>query len=426
MRISARAMRISARVVRISARVVRTSATALTSLLALSVASVAGAQPSVDARGFRASTDAASGLYLEPATSPSTGDWNANLWLSYAYRPITLRDPSTDEIAFDIVSHQVTADLAAGVGIAQRASLGLDLPILVHQSGDDPTPESTRALGDVPLPSQGIGDLGLVGKLTLIRPTSGGFGGFALALHERLTLPTGDDESFLGEGEVTSETRLLAEYRLVALGVHLALGAKLRAEEARVACADTPIDPQRGDLCDSRFGHELPFGLGFSLRPQAFGLDSEGRVTLYLETHGHVPVSPIAPFESGDVAAVQLGVGARYAFRDVSLLAGVETALVSAVGSAPVRAIASISWAPRVHDIDADGLEDDIDQCRELAEDRDGFQDEDGCPEGDNDEDGVVDDEDRCPTKAEDEDGFQDEDGCPDADSDGDGNPERR
>ena len=399
----------------------RSSATVLTSLLALSVASLAGAQPSVDARGFRGSTDPASGLYLEPASSPGTGEWNANLWLSYAYRPITLRDPSTDEIAFDVVSHQVTADLAAGVGIAQRVALGLDLPVLVYQGGDDPTPESTRSLGDTPLPSQGIGDLGLVGKLTLVRPTGGDFGGFALALHERLTLPTGDDASFLAEGAITSETRLLAEYRLVALGIHLAAGAKLRAEEARVACADTPIDPQRGDLCATRFGHELPFGLGFSLRPQAFGLDEQGRVTLYLETHGHLPISPIAPFESAGVVAAQLGVGARYALRDLSLIAGVETALVSAVGSAPLRAIASVSWAPRVHDADADGVEDEADQCRELGEDRDGFQDEDGCPEGDNDEDGVVDEEDRCAAQAEDEDGFQDEDGCPDPDNDGDG-----
>ena len=57
----------------------------------------------------------------------------------------------------------------------------------------------------------------------------------------------------------------------------------------------------------------------------------------------------------------------------------------------------------------------------ELAEDRDGFQDGDGCPDWDNDDDGVADANDKCPTEKEDADGFQDEDGCPDPDNDKDG-----
>jgi hypothetical protein len=39
----------------------------------------------------------------------------------------------------------------------------------------------------------------------------------------------------------------------------------------------------------------------------------------------------------------------------------------------------------------------------------------------DGDGDGINDALDRCPTEAEDLDGFQDEDGCPDPDNDGDG-----
>jgi outer membrane protein OmpA-like peptidoglycan-associated protein len=55
------------------------------------------------------------------------------------------------------------------------------------------------------------------------------------------------------------------------------------------------------------------------------------------------------------------------------------------------------------------------------AEDKDGFQDEDGCPDPDNDGDGIPDVVDKCPNEPEDRDGFQDEDGCPDPDNDGDG-----
>ena len=107
--------------------------------------------------------------------------------------------------------------------------------------------------------------------------------------------------------------------------------------------------------------------------------------------------------------------------------------------------------APR--DRDGDGIPDDMDRCVDQPEDKDGFQDEDGCPEPDNDGDGILDgadkcpneagpiqnvgcpvtdtdgdgimdDTDRCPKEAEDKDGFQDEDGCPELDNDADGLPD--
>jgi outer membrane protein OmpA-like peptidoglycan-associated protein len=76
---------------------------------------------------------------------------------------------------------------------------------------------------------------------------------------------------------------------------------------------------------------------------------------------------------------------------------------------------------PPPADADADGINDEVDQCPQEAEDKDGFEDENGCPDADNDADGVADGADKCPTDAEDKDGFEDEDGCPDADNDADG-----
>lgn len=74
-----------------------------------------------------------------------------------------------------------------------------------------------------------------------------------------------------------------------------------------------------------------------------------------------------------------------------------------------------------VYDADNDGVLDENDKCPQEAEDMDGFQDEDGCPDLDNDNDGIPDVNDKCPLKAEDIDGFEDADGCPDLDNDGDG-----
>jgi outer membrane protein OmpA-like peptidoglycan-associated protein len=65
-------------------------------------------------------------------------------------------------------------------------------------------------------------------------------------------------------------------------------------------------------------------------------------------------------------------------------------------------------------DQDDDGILDDDDDCPALAEDKDDFEDDDGCPDLDHDHDGIVDTDDKCPTVAEVVNGVDDGDGCPD------------
>ncbi len=76
---------------------------------------------------------------------------------------------------------------------------------------------------------------------------------------------------------------------------------------------------------------------------------------------------------------------------------------------------------PSLRDGDRDGVRDDVDRCPDQPEDRDGWQDADGCPDPDNDHDGIADGSDLCPNVAEDRDGIADTDGCPETDADGDG-----
>jgi hypothetical protein len=72
-------------------------------------------------------------------------------------------------------------------------------------------------------------------------------------------------------------------------------------------------------------------------------------------------------------------------------------------------------------DGDGDGVPDASDRCPGVAETKNGFEDDDGCPDQvpvaapiDEDGDRVVGDADRCPQAAETINGFQDGDGCPD------------
>jgi outer membrane protein OmpA-like peptidoglycan-associated protein len=74
-----------------------------------------------------------------------------------------------------------------------------------------------------------------------------------------------------------------------------------------------------------------------------------------------------------------------------------------------------------IGDRDGDGIKDNVDRCPDTPEDKDGFQDTDGCPDNDNDNDGIPDKVDRCPMDPEDRDKFEDEDGCPEKDNDKDG-----
>ena len=71
---------------------------------------------------------------------------------------------------------------------------------------------------------------------------------------------------------------------------------------------------------------------------------------------------------------------------------------------------------PLAKDTDRDAVPDDIDRCPIDAEDLDGFQDEDGCPETDDDHDGIVDRSDACPNTP----GPMERRGCPAIDRDPD------
>jgi outer membrane protein OmpA-like peptidoglycan-associated protein len=83
-----------------------------------------------------------------------------------------------------------------------------------------------------------------------------------------------------------------------------------------------------------------------------------------------------------------------------------------------VAVVRPVQQAPS--DRDGDGLLDASDACPDQPEDKDGFQDDDGCPERDNDQDKIPDADDRCPNDPEDFDAFEDMDGCPEPDNDQD------
>ena len=359
----------------------------------LSFAREAGAQskPSVDTRIWRPSTDPNASLVIEPAVTPGAGVLTIGGYASYAFHPVTLKKAGSDDVALRPVAHSVTFDAIANYGIGKRFAVGLDVPVVAYQNGDKNLPSSVSAENKVP--TAGIGDLALSAKGTLLRNDQGGFG---LAALGNVTVPTADRQSFLGEGAATVSARVVAEYTLLVAIAQASIGYKYRPEHRTWPSAET------GGV---RFGDEVPWSIGFALRPGLLGIDPANHQRLEIGVHGWVPAGPVGPFGSGNpgsaaLSPVQLALSDRIElghYRDTFLTLGGELGLTRAVGEPVFQVIAGIGWTPRAHDMDGDGVKDDVDGCPEIPEDKDGFEDSDGCPEIDNDDDGIVDKEDACP-----------------------------
>lgn len=174
--------------------------------------------------------------------------------------------------------------------------------------------------------------------------------------------------------------------------------------------------------------HAVTFGSGLEIgHPQAGLLG-------FLEASG----KRLLP--RGDSVLNQQSIEAMVGIRvksdsDVAMSLGAGRGITDGFGASAMRIMLQLNWqfdslslnlgGPRtLRDTDNDGVADRFDQCPLDREDRDQFQDGDGCPEADNDQDGLPDEQDKCPSEAEDKDGFLDEDGCLDADNDGDGIPD--
>jgi OOP family OmpA-OmpF porin len=369
-----------------------------TCLLALSAFAVdAGAQslPSIDVRTWRPAIDPEAGLVLEPTAAPGAWRWNVGLWLDYAQSPVILRDSLTGTVTRPL-GHTLSADLVTGLGLGDRAAVGIDIPVFLWQDGA--TSLSPTVVRGGTVPTTGLGDIALLGKATIVSNDRQGLrAGPGLAAIGAVTFPSGDRASFMGDGSVTASLLLLGEYAVGVGALRAALGYKVRTEQHTWPQAMGGVT----------FGDQVPLALGIALRPKvvASGLDRDDRQQWEIGLRGELPAGPVAPFGLGRPGASVLSplvfaAGDRIAlghYRDSYLVVGGQLGLDDAVGVPAFRAVVSFGWTPRTHDRDGDGIPDDVDECPDLPEDKDGIQDADGCPEDDADGDGVLDEQDACP-----------------------------
>jgi outer membrane protein OmpA-like peptidoglycan-associated protein len=427
-------------------RVVRRPCTVLSILLAsLALPVVASAQeivqksfatqlfePSIGLDSFFS----VEGPGVEPPNVGRHFGFDVGLMFNYSRKPLSLYYQTkqgaggTFDIGeakvVDVIENQMTADVVGAIGLHYKwlhFQAGIDLPVNLVLTGTDLDSNGAciqESGGCGSLSATGMGDLRLQLKLLLFHDLKG----FSLAFSPILTFPTGNATmDYGGDPNVGFRPRIVAGYQLGQFMAAANLGYVVR---------------QNSMIFSSMISDQLTYGLGAGYRVHK-------RVLLLAELFGAAGFGDEAgcgwdPTANGgkggttctdtsstkiDSHPLEADVGGRFnVMHGLDVTAGVGFGILRAVGSPQVRVLAGVRWAPDFQDTDGDGVTDYKDKCPKELEDKDGFDDGDGCPENDNDNDLIPDLKDKCPNDAEDKDGFQDDDGCPEVDNDGDGIPD--
>jgi OmpA-OmpF porin, OOP family len=362
---------------------------ALLACMASMTAAPARAQ-GFDGERFAPAAGAAGAFVLERPVVPAHLGYGAGLFLHFADDAVVLRDRQTGSSISKPLDHALSADFLASLGLFDFAEIAFHLPVRLIYDGEAATVDGTALQA-----AAGIGDVRLVPKASFLW-SGDESSGFVLGAALPLTLPTGRQGALRGAGGVTAEPRLLA----LAYGGRWILAG---SGGFRIRGRDDAFAP----------GHELTLGLAATYSPQVEGD--------WLDLHAEAMGGWIPGLDGRALVGLPLEVLAGAILRPDprwSFYAGAGIGITNGIAIPDFRVVVGARYAVGLplrggaQDRDGDGVPDRDDRCPEEPEDRDGFQDADGCPDADNDGDGIPDDRDECPDDAEEPGG--DGDGCPD------------
>ena len=379
-------------------------------------ASGAAAQGStqIDLNQFRPAELATDGFATSTADGQGHKRFGFQIYMDYNDDALVFQQAGTNTTS-SVVHRQLTGHLAWSLGIFDRLVLYMDIPyhfiIDAGQGAADGLPPGGGF--DYLLPNGGsVGDmyLGFRGNLYGTRQSV-----FEIALQATMTINVAGlaDERQKYAGQVAASPYIGGWFELLmtfnagdVVRIPIQAGYKLGTQGQLV----TP---------DLFVGNEFTFGGGLLF------MIAQDQFMISAEAFGRTAANSTVTWWSREETPVEVLGGFKY-LHPKGFMVGVSgsAGVTPGYGAPDWRGVGVIGFTmpeKEIGDADGDGILDDVDQCPNEAEDFDGFQDEDGCPDTDNDGDGVLDVNDGCPMDAEDIDGFEDEDGCPDPDNDGDG-----
>ena len=349
---------------------------------------------------------------LQDATVGQEGQWRASALMSFASDPLVLDTSPNSNVS---IQDRATFVLGAVYAFGDRFEGGASLPLYL-QSGQNLN--SPLMFGEPAASGGARGDFALHAKARVWEHVGPNGDLVTTGASVTLALPTATDQEFAGTSKPSVRALGLATFNRGRLFATANAGAVIRA---RSQWHD--IDQGSGFVWGVGAGARLLDDL--SIDAEIFGeLDPSGLHDAPAAGEAMGPATTLAPIEAL--------VGAHYQLeRRFNVAIAFGRGVTSELGAPAWRGVFALTFAPAAAtsvgvkhvaaDSDHDGVPDDVDRCPDQPEDRDGFQDEDGCPDPDNDNDGIPDVNDKCPNEPEDKDGFEDENGCPDPDNDRDG-----
>lgn len=386
------------------------------------VSTTAGAQQTAQEGEFSVQRfDAAPGsknfFTVEGARMDSVKGFTAGVLFNYANKPFVVKsckakancsEPNaTNTRDVNVISNMITADVLASFVPASFVQIGLRVPV-VYVTGDG-IDLATGGPKDGGLKAFGVGDAMLEGKFRFFgdpQKSALVLGG-AIDVSAPLGTLTATN-SYIGNASRDASGKIsgvpiTAGGRLIFDGHfnNLSFGLNLRGQyrpEARLGT--TTLGP-----FEFRYGAALGYQVSpiFKVFAEGFGGTKFSSLngTNSLEVDGGAQITPLS--------------------LPIAFTIGGGGGVLQGVGVPLFRAIGGVMFVNEVGDEDSDGINDKNDQCPTIPEDKDGFQDDDGCLDDDNDADGVLDAKDKCPDKQEVINGIKDDDGCPDILPDRDG-----
>ena len=363
---------------------------------------------------------------IRPASdAPADGDaplWSALSSLAYSRRSLAFSSDADGSHRVQVL-HGDLATLDLGLGAGWRAfgfEVALPVALVVRGGGPD-------LLGIEPPMGPTFGDLRLAARWRGLTGVDIGLGRIDLGGRLQWSAPTAGAASWLGGGGAQFDLSALAGWSYDVWTVDLELGVRLRPLATFSVIERDPStgQPRLDAAGDPQNLDVLASGTRAFAKLRAARSLPWRSVSVALEGQGWWDVAADATSGQwlGDGLLVAELPLQRGAWRILGAVGGAAT---SSWGSASTRALIGLRFRPDrlPADSDGDGRDDRDDRCPNAAEDDDGFEDGDGCPDLDDDGDGVPDTADRCRLEPEDKDGFEDADGCPEPDDDGDGIPD--
>jgi outer membrane protein OmpA-like peptidoglycan-associated protein len=338
---------------------------------------------------------------VEASRSQRWREYAVGLYLNYARDPLVL---FADRLQIgEVVAHRVSQDIVGSMGITNWLEVALVIPLTYYQTGDKDLP--TGSIAHI-----GMRDIRVQPKFTIATQDVTGLIGIAFV--PELSLPTGNSSAFLGDGNIVFAPHLVFDRTLSllwGLRAGLATGVRLRP---------------RAEIGNISIGNEVFYRLGVGVGlPNLFDRHPEA----IAEATGVSRLSDLFKNREQNAIIGTLALRLRWdleAGHRIFGIGGVNVGTTQGYGSPDFQIFTGIVYQHYLSDRDNDGIIDEDDACPDDPEDKDGFEDEDGCPDPDNDKDGIPDVADKCPNDPEDKDGFEDLDGCPDLDNDKDGIPD--